>query len=83
MVSAAHASGDNFILVMSFHFTTRVLSIVGTLGVLVAYYFVKSLDIDKLTWVVIFVILYTGIKMLRELYKDKEKVGEENINLSV
>lgn len=59
-----------------------LLSIVGTLGVLIAYYFVNSLDIEKLTWVVIFVVLYTGIKMLRELYKNKENIVEENINLS-
>ena len=50
-----------------------LLSIFGTLGVLVAYYLVNSLDIEKLNWVVIVVVFYTGLKMLKELYDDRNK----------
>lgn len=50
-----------------------LLTIFGTLGVLIAYYLVNSLDIEKLTWIVIVVVFYTGLKMLKELYDDRNK----------
>ena len=39
----------------------------GVVGVLIAYFIVKSLPINLLTWLVIGVIIYTSIKMLKEV----------------
>jgi len=46
-----------------------IITIFAIVGELIAFILVKSLDIEKLLWVVIFVVLYTGIKMLSELKK--------------
>lgn len=47
------------------------LSTVGVLGLLIAAYFVRSLPIHILTWVVILVVFYTAISMLKASSKSK------------
>ncbi|GMG98018.1 sulfite exporter TauE/SafE family protein [Tepidimicrobium xylanilyticum] len=39
----------------------------GVVGVLIAYFIVKSLPINLLTWLVTGIIIYTGVKMLKEV----------------
>lgn len=46
-------------------------TICGCLGVLIAYFLVKSLPIDKLMWLVIVVVIYTSILFLRDALKNK------------
>lgn len=41
-------------------------TIFGSLGVILAAYFVKSLPIDLLRWVVVCVVIYTSVSMIRE-----------------
>lgn len=38
----------------------------GTVGVILAAYFVKSLPIDVLRWIVVVVVVYTAVSMIRE-----------------
>ena len=38
----------------------------GTVGVILAAYFVKSLPIDILRWIVVMVVVYTAVSMIRE-----------------
>mgnify|MGYP000876641144 FL=1 len=52
-------------------------STIGALGVLIAAYFVKSLPIDILTWIVIIVVFYTAISMLKANRKNKAKEVEK------
>jgi uncharacterized membrane protein YfcA len=47
------------------------LAIGGIPGVLVAAFIVWSLPIDKLRWLVLFVVLYAGAQMLRSAYKER------------
>lgn len=57
---------------------TLFTSTFGVLGVLVAAFFVKSLNVSALQWVVVAVILYSAITMLLSLTKTKkEKEGRE------
>jgi uncharacterized membrane protein YfcA len=42
-----------------------IMSIAGLPAVLIAAYVVVSLNVDKLRWVVLFVVIYTAIMMLR------------------
>ncbi|MDD5823530.1 MAG: permease [Firmicutes bacterium] len=44
-------------------------AILGTIGVLIAYFLVKSLPLDILMWLVIVVVLYTSILFLRDAIK--------------
>lgn len=46
-------------------------TICGCLGVLIAYFLVKSLPVDKLMWLVIVVVIYTSILFLRDALKKK------------
>ena len=55
-----------------------VMTVVGIVGELVAFFIVKTMEIEKLTWIVIAVIIFTGVKMLRELRSDNKEI-EENI----
>lgn len=48
------------------------LTISGIVGVLLATTLVTSMDIEKLLWIVIFVVIYTGITMLRSAKKSSE-----------
>ncbi|MGL4534122.1 MAG: TSUP family transporter [Fusobacteriaceae bacterium] len=49
---------------------TFIITIFGVLGVMVAVYFVKSLPLDKVVWIVMMAILYTAVK----LFLDSKKV---------
>ncbi|MHC6178922.1 TSUP family transporter [Clostridium sp. JNZ X4-2] len=49
------------------------ISIFGIVGVLIAAYIVKSLPLNILIWVVIFVVIYTAIMMLRSASLHKAK----------
>ena len=42
------------------------ITIAGSIGVYVAYTFVKSMNVKMLTWLVIIVMVYTSILMLVE-----------------
>lgn len=53
---------------------TFIISITGTVAVLIAAYVVKSLPMEILRWVVIVVIVYTSVVMLRAAVK-KTSVG--------
>ncbi len=48
-----------------------IISITGTVAVLIAAYLVKSLPMEVLRWVVIVVILYTSVVMLRAAIKKR------------
>lgn len=52
------------------------LTLGGVVGVLIAYFIVKSLPIKMLTWLVTIVIIYTSVKMLKEV---KESEPTETI----
>lgn len=45
---------------------TLGLAIGGVVGVFVGYQFVQSLSVDNLIWIIIVVVIYTGISMLRK-----------------
>lgn len=47
-------------------------TVLGTIGVLIAYFLVKSLPLDKLLWLVIIVVLYTGAIFLKDAVKDNK-----------
>ena len=47
-----------------------VLGICGAIGVFVAAFIVKSLPIETLKWVVIAVLIYTGINMISGVIKN-------------
>lgn len=51
---------------------TLIVSIFGILGVLMAVYLVKSLDISLLQWLLVIVLCYTGSTMLYESFKKQE-----------
>jgi uncharacterized membrane protein YfcA len=48
------------------------IAITGVIGVLIAAFFVKSLPMDILRWVVIAVIIYTAVVMLRAAWQSKQ-----------
>jgi uncharacterized membrane protein YfcA len=45
------------------------ITLSGIIGVLIAAFVVKSLDVYVLTWVVIIVIIYTGITLIKSGFK--------------
>ena len=49
--------------------TSLWITIGGLIGVIIAVYFVKSMSMDILKWVVIVVIAYTSITMLKKAFK--------------
>ncbi|EPY2273462.1 TSUP family transporter [Clostridium sporogenes] len=51
---------------------SMAITIFGFIGVLIAYYLVKSLPLDILKWLVIVVILYTAIMMFNSASKSKK-----------
>lgn len=51
---------------------TLLTSTIGLIGVLIAVYIVKSLNVSMLQWVVAAVILYAAISMIMELRKGKQ-----------
>jgi uncharacterized membrane protein YfcA len=57
--------------------TALGLAIGGIPGVLVAAYIVKSLDLVKVRWLVIIVVVYTAVTMLHAgLSSDSQKTSE-------
>ena len=46
------------------------ITLSGIIGVLIAAFIVKSLDVYVLTWVVIIVIIYTGITLIKSGFKE-------------
>ena len=56
---------------------TLLTSTFGVLGVLVAVFIVKNLDVNMLQWLVTLVLLYSGISMLSEEYKNYKKSNKE------
>lgn len=48
-------------------------TVIGSLGIVIAVYLVKSLPMETLTWIVMAVVLYTSISMLRSALNSKEK----------
>ncbi len=51
-----------------------IFSIIGTLA---AYFIVKSMNVERIIWIVIAVLIFTGIRTLREL-KPKINTNENN-----
>jgi uncharacterized membrane protein YfcA len=47
------------------------LAIGGVPGVLLAAYWIKSMDVTKLRWIVILVVTYTALSMLRSAFKER------------
>ncbi|KHT63005.1 permease [Photobacterium gaetbulicola] len=54
-----------------------VVAITGPIGVVIAAYLVKSLDLHLLAWLVIGVVLYTSITMYRSWSKERVLAGNE------
>ena len=54
-----------------------VVAITGPIGVVIAAYLVKSLDLHLLAWLVIGVVLYTSITMYRSWSKERTLAGKE------
>lgn len=54
-------------------------TVIGSLGIIIAVYLVKSLPLEILTWVVIGVVLYTSISMLRSALNNKENNSVKSI----
>lgn len=52
---------------------SMAITIFGAVGVLIAFYIVKSLPLNILTWVVIVVIFYTSVMMFRSASKHSSK----------
>ncbi len=64
------AGGSRFVKEQSYDRKTAVaLTIAGILGVFVAAYFIKSLPLNILKWIVCFVVLYTSVWMFRSAFK--------------
>lgn len=52
-------------------------SIFGSIGVLIAYFVVKNLPLSVLTWLVIFVVVFTALLFLRDARKDTKAMQRE------
>ncbi len=46
------------------------ITLSGSIGVLIAAFIVKTLDVYLLTWLVIIVIIYTGITLIKSGFKE-------------
>lgn len=55
-----------------------MITILGTVGVFVAAFLVKSLPLEVLRWIVVVVILYTAITMLKSAFKKKTEDTAKN-----
>lgn len=55
------------------------ISVLGAVGVLLAAYIFSSLDIDKLKWLVMAVVLYTSLIMLKQGFGKEKEPTEEAI----
>jgi uncharacterized membrane protein YfcA len=64
-------AGLRFVRAGSYRFQPSIgLAIGGIPAVLIAAYIVKSLDLVKVRWLVVIVVLYAAITMLRSAYKE-------------
>lgn len=52
--------------------TTLGIIVGGVLGVIIAAKFVTNLNLDVLTWIIVAVVLYTGVSMLVQVNKTKK-----------
>lgn len=50
-----------------------VVVVTGSIGVFIAAFIVKSLDVEMLSWLVSFVVLYTAITMLRSWQQGRKE----------
>lgn len=55
------------------------ISVLGSFGVLIAAYIVKSLPLDMLKWLVMAVVLYTSVIMLKQGFSNSSEVEEKAI----
>lgn len=55
---------------------TLFTSTLGVIGVLIAVFVVKSLDLAALQWVVVVVILYSAISMMLDALKEEKEIKE-------
>lgn len=53
---------------------TVYISIFGTLGVLAAYFFIKSIPLKTLTWIVVAVMIYTSFTFFRDIAKSNKNL---------
>ncbi|PKP34887.1 MAG: permease [Bacteroidetes bacterium HGW-Bacteroidetes-17] len=68
------AGGSRFVKESSYDRKTAIaLTLAGVIGVFIAAYFVKSLPLNILKWVVCLVVLYTSIWMFRSAFKKSEE----------
>lgn len=56
-------------------------STIGSLAVLVGVFFIKSLDLSTVQWVVVAVIIYSAISMMRDSFKENEKKEESALEV--
>ncbi len=64
------AGGSRFVKENAYdHKTAVALTLAGILGVFVAAYFIKSLPLNVLKWIVCLVVLYTSVWMFRSAFK--------------
>src|SRR5262249_42311542 len=71
-------SGVRFIKEGSYSLPAAIImSFAGLPAVLIAAYIIVSMNVDKLRWVVLFVVLYTATMMLRSAMRERaqQKVG--------
>ncbi|MCG7587185.1 permease, partial [Photobacterium sp. OFAV2-7] len=52
-----------------------IVAITGPIGVVIAAYLVKSLDLQLLAWLVIGVVLYTSLSMYRSWAGERAKLS--------
>lgn len=48
------------------------LTVAGIIGIFVAFCIVRELPVDKLTWIIILVMIYTSIMFFRDAFRKKE-----------
>lgn len=54
-------------------------STIGSAAVLFGVFFIKSLDLSSVQWVVVAVIIYSAISMMKDSLKKNEEMPEENV----
>jgi uncharacterized membrane protein YfcA len=70
------AGSVRFIRERSFNLKSSLgLALGGIPGVLLAAFWVKSLDVKKLRWLVIVVVLYTAVMMLRSAMRERTRAS--------
>ena len=54
------------------------LTVGGIVGILIAFYIVRSLPMEILTWLIIAVMLYTAFMFFKDVVKDSKKINQNN-----